>query len=353
MLLLKPYQLTVLTTSQCTARCGHCSVSSGPDRRDKLSFEQIREAIDQLCAVSPLSLVIFAGGEPTLLGEHLYNSIAYADSLGLSTRMVTNASWATSQERARAKITEFRECGLRELNISADDFHLPFIPFSRVINAWNASKGMGFLSVCIANCSGPRSVVTPQYICDQIGEDLPTIYDEDGDRAAIASPSSDGTAYMLSNARLQRLGRAHATIPYDDIPLASSETALDTPCPWAVRSAALSPKNHLVACCGMEAEHNQVLDFGDASNNPVAELVARADNDVLVNSIAYMGPMFLKRFIQSKAPEVSFRECYGAVCELCEHIVSRSETVDVLRRHSAELAEHVLTIRSTLIEKSQ
>src|SRR5690348_8930809 len=141
MKVLKPSQLTILPTSQCTARCAHCSMNSGPERRgERLTFDQMRKAIDELHSNSPLLVVIFAGGEPLLLGEHLLNAVAHADSLGILTRVVTNAYWATSKDVARRVLNQLREAGLQELNISCDDYHLPYIPFERVETAWKACK---------------------------------------------------------------------------------------------------------------------------------------------------------------------------------------------------------------------
>src|SRR4051812_24027131 len=120
MLLLKPQQLTVLGTSRCTAACAHCSMNSGPDRRERLSAETITRVIAELCVVQPLRVVIFAGGEPTLLGEELLDAIAFASNRGILTRIVTNASWASSEARARRRLVSLREAGLHEVNISAD-----------------------------------------------------------------------------------------------------------------------------------------------------------------------------------------------------------------------------------------
>lgn len=349
--ILKPEQLTILTTSKCTARCGHCSVRSGPERAERLNYLQIKKVIDELHSSNPLRVVIFAGGEPTLLGEVLMNAISYADSLGINTRLVTNAYWAVTVEKARKKLISFREAGLQELNISADDYHLPYIPFERVKNAWQASKGLGYSAVVIANCWGPKSYVNPDFIMDQLEEELVMRFDDNGYQQSLGSPSKDGTIYALSNAQLQMLGRAHNEVKSNNIFYPQNQELLNGGCPWAVRSAALSPKNHLVACCGMEAEFNDVLDFGDASINYTADLVNKADNDVIINSIALMGPMYLKKFIHKHAPEVFFRERYGSVCELCEHIVSRPEAVFILNEFSGELAANILAIRSKLGDK--
>lgn len=263
--MLTPVQLTVLTTSRCTARCGHCSVRSGPERRDRLSTEQITSVIADLHRSTPLRLIIFAGGEPTLLAEDLLDSIAFAEDLGIRTRLITNASWAGKDSQARMRLRSLREAGLRELNISADDYHLPYIPFERVKTAWNASKGLGFEAVLIANCSGTGSIVTPEFIMQSIGERLPLIFEDDGYVAPLPSPATDGTVYAISNARIQLLGRAHEEVRSSDVVYPVSDGVLEGGCPWALRSPALSPQGHLVACCGMEAEGNEVLDLGDTA----------------------------------------------------------------------------------------
>lgn len=340
---LKPYQLTVLTTSQCTARCGHCSVNSGPERRDRLDADNIRHAISRLHDVQPLRVVIFAGGEPTLLGEQLLDAIAQADGLGIVTRVVTNAYWATSSRAAREKLVALREAGLAEVNFSADDYHLPYIPFKRIVNAWKASKGLGFEAVVIANCYGPRSRVTPAFIKEHLGEDLPEVYDSVGFRRGDLATAPDGTRYGISNAFVQNLGRSHVEVPQEDIPRPSSESMFAGPCPWAIQSAALSPKNHLVACCGMEAEGNAVLDFGSASERDFETLLESANDDLVVNAIAYLGPLFLKKFIQTYDSRVNFRPQYASMCELCEDIVTRRETLAALTQFAPELATVVIS----------
>lgn len=343
--LLAPRQLTVLTTSRCNAACDHCCMNSGPRRKEKLTTEQIRAVIDDLHEASPLELVIFAGGEPTLLRDDLLDAIAYVDSLGLVSRLVTNAFWARTPDRAAAMMTDLRDAGLMELNISADDFHLPYIPFERVAYAWEASKGLGFSAVVIANCHGPKSTITPAWICEQLGEAVPFRYDDGGQQQPLGEPAVDGTVYAISNAYIQRLGRGHATIAADDVFIPEEQDDLDLPCPWAVRSAALSPAGHLVACCGIETEGNEVLDFGSVAEGAQRRVV-QADNDVIVNAIALRGPMFLKRFLEEHEPSVDFRDDYGSVCEICEHITQRPDAVAALRRHTGALATHVLAVRS-------
>ncbi|MCG8365194.1 MAG: hypothetical protein MJA27_17925 [Pseudanabaenales cyanobacterium] len=327
-------------------------MNSSPERKgERLSFEQIKDAVTSLHSLNPLQVVIFAGGEPTLLSEDLLESVAYIDSLGIATRIVTNASWAITPEKARSMLISLREAGLREINFSVDDYHLPFISFEKVKNAWFASKGLGFQSVVLANCWGHRSTITPQYIMDRLGEKLPQRFDDDGYSLPIAPPYSDGTVYMLSNSKIQNLGRSHEELDRADIPYPDSQEELNVGCPWAVKSAALSPKGHLVACCGMEAENNEVLDFGDASTTPASDLVKFADNQVVINVVSFFGLIYLKNFIQERNPDIPFLKKYASVCEICEHIVTRPECIEVLRKNSGKLAASVLAVREATGDK--
>jgi len=334
----KVQQLTVLTANQCTARCAHCSVNSGPDRKEKLSFAVIQSAIDRLSLQGKLLSVVFAGGEPTLLKEHLLDAIAYCDANDISTRIVTNASWATSRAAARRMLVQLREAGLRELNISADDYHLPFIPFERVQTAWAAAKGMGFVSVSIANCSGPRSIVTPEFIKVRLGEDVVMRFDDEGHSSSNPTlPSEDGTLYRLSNGTLMALGRGRNELAAEDFHYPADQSILDTPCQWAISSAALSPKGHLVACCGTEAHGNPVLDFGDTTiESDMVKLVDGANADPVVNLIGTVGPYQIMRFLKRRAPEVSFSPAYTSMCHICEDIVHRPEALAKLRSLKSE-----------------
>jgi len=183
-------------------------MNSGPSRAEALDGQTIMQVISDLHKRNPLKVVVFAGGEPTLAKGALHAGLQHCRSLGITSRLVTNASWAISFPKARKMLERLRAMGLNELNISADDYHLPDVPFENVVRAWKVSKCMGFKSVIIANGSGPRSQVSPAYIMDALNENLPTRFSCDGVETIPKKIASDGTIYGLSNTRLQKLGRA-------------------------------------------------------------------------------------------------------------------------------------------------
>jgi hypothetical protein len=334
--LITPHQMTVMTTSKCDAKCAHCLVRSGPERDDTLTAKQIIDTVSRAHERGPLSVVVFAGGEPTLLGDELLDAIAHVSWLGIGTRLVSNAGWATTVADARAMITTLREAGLDELNISADDFHLPFIKLDNVVNAWRASKGAGLQSMVIALSSGPGSKVTPERMMAALGERVQLVFDDDGDRMPLPEPAADGTRYIISNSNVYRIGRGRG-LKEAYVRWPSSPDKLDRACPWAVRSAALSPRNHLVACCGIEAEGNEVLDFGSLDEAGVPELVSRANADPLVLAISTLGPQYLMRRAVEADPSLTFRDRYAAICEVCEDVTTNPQAVAALRRNSGQL----------------
>ncbi|SJN59096.1 molybdenum cofactor biosynthesis protein A [Vibrio ruber DSM 16370] len=332
-------QLTILTTNRCTASCEHCLMNSSRQRREKLSLATICDTVDQLLSASrDFGQVIFAGGEPTLLRSELLDAIAYCHVKGLKTRIVTNASWASSRQTAEQMIESLREAGLAEINYSVDDYHLPFVPFERVANAWRASKNKGFESVVIANCYGPRSTITHEYICAQLGEDIATFWDDNGMPASLTNPAPDGTRYLLSNAHLQRLGRG-ADIPDTQVVFPKHQASLNIACPWAVRSAALSAQGHLVACCGTEAHGHEFLDFGAVNDTNVAELLERGDRQLVVRALRKFGPYFLMQFVREFSDETLFhpKTRYSSVCEICENVLKNPQARHIIHTHLDQL----------------
>lgn len=328
-----PSELTILTTSECDAKCAHCLMRSAPERDDTLTLEQIIETVETAHAANPLLTVVFAGGEPTLLGDVLLDAIAHVAGLGIRTRLVTNASWAPALEDARTFVKILREAGLDEINFSADDFHLPFIPLDNVINAWHACKGAGFESVVIALASGPRSKITPETMMTALGEKVALTYDDDGNMNPFPPPGPDGTNYLIANNYIYRIGRGRGLREsYARFP--GNPRTLDQPCPWAVQTAALSARNHLVACCGIEAEGNEVLDFGSRAEHDMTNLVAKANDDPLLLAISVLGPSHLMKRAQQFDPSLEFRPAYSAICEICEDVTTNRQAVAALRANA-------------------
>jgi MoaA/NifB/PqqE/SkfB family radical SAM enzyme len=349
----EPNTVTILPTNKCTAACRHCSMNSGPDRSDTLSWTQLENILTQLFAETRLSVVVFSGGESTLLGEDLLKALRLCKQNGVLTRLVTNAFWATSEEAALAKLTELRQAGLDELNISTDDYHLPYISLQRVRWAFEAARKLDFMSISICNAYGPESWLTPERLNQEFGggKDLAMRFDANG-RSMQHQRREGETLVLLSNGTSMQLGRGINGLRESEVQQTPNQELTKLAeeiggCPWAIRSASVSSKGHFVACCGFEVEDNPILDYGDLKEHSLKELIDRADNDLITNMIAILGPVKLKEMLEEICPdEVSFpRRSYRGYCEVCEDLTKIAKNREALYKYQGMFVDAVVKVR--------
>src|SRR3546814_11667639 len=69
------------------------------------------------------------------LKDELIKSVEHASSMGMSTRIVSNGSWAKRLVRAKEICNELKRAGLDELNISTGNDHQEFVTQESVVNA--------------------------------------------------------------------------------------------------------------------------------------------------------------------------------------------------------------------------
>lgn len=209
----------------------------------------------------------------------------------------------------------------------------------------------------MANAYGPTSELNPERIKQEFGEgqDMKLRFDSDGHQ--IDHKGKRGRSLVvLSNSPVQRLGRGIAEM--QEAELGPANLQLDElsdkigGCPWAIRSAAISAKGHFVSCCGFEVEDNPILDYGDLNKESLHSLLERADNDLLSNMIAILGPIKMMRLLQQICPdEVLFPRSYRSYCEVCSDLVSFKQNRDALYKHMGKFAQLVLDIRRIIKER--
>jgi len=351
MRVLKSRQLTILTTDQCTAKCSHCSMNSSPGRRSRLSSEQICRYVDQAVESTEIRFVIFAGGEPLLLGDDLFRSLEHVHRRGLRSRLVTNAYWAINPSTASGIVSKLRATGLNELNISIDDFHLPYINAQRVKHAFLAARKLDFEAVILVHCSGPNTLFNSAQLDALIGERLPRMFNDQGEAVALRR-SGKRPFVAVSNSTLQAIGRG------TNLEIGEVQGQKDWPqqaraiggCPWAVRSPAVAPNGRLVACCGFEVLGNPILDIGDLETHSLSGLLDQADNDLPLNMIALEGPYALMDHMREVNPDLPFRPYYRSFCELCQDIVTNPVLRAALVQIMPIRAPAILARRETLRE---
>jgi len=100
-------------TRHCNLQCKHCYSNSGTKREGELTYEEIKQLIDELAHTGVLNIVI-TGGEP-LLHPHLFDILAQARSKPLSCMVFTNGTLITEEV-----VRQFKELGIVSVAISID-----------------------------------------------------------------------------------------------------------------------------------------------------------------------------------------------------------------------------------------
>lgn len=129
----KPFALGCIVTNGCNAGCDICGIKKA-SKPQRLSVETMKDYINQARDYG-IKLVAFTGGEPTMIGEDLFDVIGHAHSKGMICGLTTNASYAKDERTAKEMSKRLSESGLIAMDISFDLSHLKFVPYEYVFNA--------------------------------------------------------------------------------------------------------------------------------------------------------------------------------------------------------------------------
>ena len=142
--------LSIQATYQCNISCKHCGPNCAPEENDWMTPDEIRDLIRQGAELGTTT-VVFTGGEPSLLREELPRIVRFTHEQGIiNSRVVTNAKFGSSYNKAKRILGSWIEAGLVELNLSCGEFHQEFIPLEHVANAYRAADDLGFKTVLLA-----------------------------------------------------------------------------------------------------------------------------------------------------------------------------------------------------------
>jgi hypothetical protein len=330
--------LVLSVTAQCPIRCRFCGVHAGPHRKERMSLLYMTRMIDEVRSFGVASLVVFTGGEPFLLGDDLSAAVAYAAKRGFMTRIVTNAYWAMSFERAAEVLSQLKEAGLTEINYSCDDFHQEHIPLERIRWASDAASRLG-IPALLAVKGVRNSQITPDYLDAYFGRKLARF-----DRARENPPND-----VLSWGITVPVGWDSEGWTDDDMAWPADQQAWQGCCEAVLDNVVITSSGKLTICCGIGSDEIPETIIGDTNETPLFDLLVTANNDLIVNWLALEGPYSIMRFIQEQAPAIAFRERYVNSCHLCHDIFARDETRAVLQGTAAQKGP-ALSLRRAWLE---
>ncbi|MER7076740.1 Radical SAM superfamily enzyme, MoaA/NifB/PqqE/SkfB family [Saccharopolyspora kobensis] len=138
-------RLAINYTLTCNLSCAHCIVESSPQRRERLTSDEVHSALRSGLR-SGKKHVTFSGGEVFLFPEEMCEIIAFARELGYVVDVESNAFWARDDRLAKIKLAPFVEAGISGIAFSADAYHVQSFPVQRTINAARAARSFGLLT---------------------------------------------------------------------------------------------------------------------------------------------------------------------------------------------------------------
>lgn len=139
--------------ARCNARCAHCCVSSSPQAELRLDDDRVDAILDDLLTQDDVAEISFTGGEPFLRRERTLALLTRVRRAGRRATCVTNGFWGVTPRAADALLARMEEAGLRDLTLSWDEFHSPYVSAARIRNVLDAARDRRVrvtLNVCVS-----------------------------------------------------------------------------------------------------------------------------------------------------------------------------------------------------------
>lgn len=318
----RPKTLSIMPTYTCTARCTDCGTLSSPHDRAKISRDVILSSIQQAKDLN-FANVVFTGGEATLRWNDLLAGIEYAKSIGLPTRLVTNAHWATTAVTAEQRMDALANAGLDEINFSTGDEHVVYVPLEKIINAIKAAVKVGFdvhvmIEMRKANRVSKESIMQHAEILDLPAE-------------AKKRVNVNESPWMPLNPDVK------AAYP-EGVVANSKNIGCRSGCESVLQTYVLQADGRIGACCGLGMRIVPELSVG-LSKGPdfLAKSIRAAENDLMKLWLRYKGPEKILEWISERDGSVKWENMYGHHCQACMRIYTDRNVQKAIRENWAEV----------------
>jgi hypothetical protein len=312
--------IALVLTAKCTARCGHCSSSCGPQRTESLAPTHVQRIMEEASRIDDGEALHFdiTGGEPFMDFEQLCDTLACARRLGGGVSCVTNAFWARTDAIALEKLGILRDLGLQLLAVSVSRFHEEFVPLASVRRALRAAAQLGIeteLKGAVTRSDLAAGGVVPGWR-ETLDADQVSIFPIIPHLRAGFPPLPEAEYYRDPGLPTGRCPSEIITIQEDGVAL---------------------------SCCGQSPE-TSFLKIGDSHSEPLAMIHERFRNARRQRILRHCGPIaFARRAIDAGQGHL-LRDAYAGPCDLCLHIGSDPE----LRRFADEMSAPGEPVRKTI-----
>ena len=161
--------IVIVLGSRCNAACDSCCLEADISKQKKLELGVIKRFLESAEGVEQIKTIHFSGGEIFLYYEDFIELVRVCKKIGRRSTAITNAHWATTEEKAYKILCELKKAGLNDIGVSYDEFHSKFIKVDNIRNFIRAAKKAKFKpSIQVILIKGSRN---GQWI-NELGGDL-------------------------------------------------------------------------------------------------------------------------------------------------------------------------------------
>lgn len=323
--------LSIILTYKCTAACANCGTFSTPRVKETgLSYEAAAAAIRGARALGFVN-VVFTGGEATLRSLSLLRLIRLAGQMGLPTRLVSNAHWASSPSRAARYVALLRHSGLGEMNFSTGVEHARFVDTAAIVE--------GAVATCQA---GLRTVVMVEIHADR--------------------RDATGTSALIREAVRARLDREHhhllGFVESPWMPVSPHRTAGSPAdmllnrdnararhgCDSVLQTYVVQADARVAACCGLGMRF--IPELHSDSPQLSQQTIVAFEDDLMKQALKYIGPERLLAWIAERETVTDWENRYSHKCHACLRLYRDDVIKAAFAAHAGELLVEVVKARA-------
>jgi pyruvate-formate lyase-activating enzyme len=315
--------LSIMPTYKCTAECEHCGTLSNRREKTWLGLDNMLTAIDQAAAQGSYRVVVFTGGEPTLANTDLLTAIQRAASYGLTTRIVSNAYWASTDTQAERMVARLIDAGLREINYSTGDQHARFVPLDNVVRATRAAAASTLSAIVIMVETVRERTITADLL--ESREDFKAI------RRSYPKKHLD-----VLESPWMPLEPMNTSTYRDGSTVNRSNVATHTGCTSVLTTTAVQADGRIGACCGLGMRTVPELQIGKVGVTSIADADKSAADDFLKHWIRVEGPERILAWAADHDPTIQWEDMYAHRCQACMRLYKDPAVRSVIAEHHKE-----------------
>jgi MoaA/NifB/PqqE/SkfB family radical SAM enzyme len=319
--------LSIMLTFQCTAECKNCGTLSSPREKTFLPWETAKKSIRQASKLG-YKVVVFTGGETTLLKKDLLRGIRESKRLGLRTRIVTNGYWANNEKVTEDFINELRSSGLDEINFSTGDEHTRFVSIDNVIRGIVTSVKSGLVTAVMIELTRDRRITRKDI---ENNTEITKLLNEYPD-----------TPFLIKESPWMPLNPYEIEKYPDEIRTNKDNISLRTGCDDIFRTTTIEADGSIFCCCGIGARLIPELQVGNTTKDSLKIAEERAKADFLKHWISIEGPERIIEWASNFDPKIKWENMYSHRCQACMRLYSDERIRKVISEHYKEKITDVL-----------